>query len=88
MSADPTVKKVRKVRRRLRAAASLIEKLPLQSGDRQRNAAAGLNRDVLEQKRLAVRAMQPLEHFGAPRRRRGLTSAREVVGKPHDAIRS
>jgi len=43
------------------AAAPFVEKLPLQIADRERNPAARLNGEVVEQERLVVRAVQALQ---------------------------
>jgi hypothetical protein len=65
------------------AAAPFVEKLPLEIGEAEPNRTAQLNRDVLEEKRLAMREMQPPKRLQIRRDRRRHTNASEVILQAH-----
>ena len=65
------------------AAAPLVEELALEIAEREADAPAGLNRQVLEEERLAVRAVQAPERVGVRLRRRVLSNPRQVLVDPH-----
>src|SRR5207237_10283645 len=56
------------------AAASFVEKLALEIADGETDAASGLNREVLEEERLTVRAMQPPQRIERGARGRAVLS--------------
>ena len=66
------------------AAASFVDELPLDRVERDADGAAGLDRDVVEQKRLAMRDVQAAERAGGRRQARRDADAAEIIVQTHD----
>ncbi|HZT78013.1 MAG TPA: hypothetical protein VFA27_15270 [Vicinamibacterales bacterium] len=69
------------------AAAALVEELPLEIVQREADRSAGLDREVLEQKRLAVCEVQSCERGGVRAERAGDADAVEIRGQSHGVLR-
>jgi len=65
------------------AAAPLVQKLALEIGQRQADAAPGLDRQVLEEKGLAVREVQAAKRVDGGVGWGGLADAAEIVVESH-----
>ncbi len=66
--------------------AALVQELVLEVAERQTDGAAGLDRQVLEEKCLAMRNVQPTKRVDRRGRGRRLTNPPEVVVESHDVL--